>query len=306
MKLFADRAEVSVPGSIAGLGSGFHVLAVAVGPPARSVVRAVAGPSRLSGAGLLDRGADPARHGTVQAMGALLDRVGAPQVGVHLQSITRIPPGAGLGAFAADVATGLLAARTMLGSPPELDADLLVDMAVALGVERIRARAALVGGAALGTDTAAVSLPVALTDEGGPGRAPVVAPVAFVPEFVLDERRDRDPLPSVARYLEAQESAEHLALLVALLTGSVPVDYAMLMRATGNAMIAEQLSVLSPSSAALAKWLREQELPAFVTGAGPAVVSLAGVPEPVLAAAARSGWEHLPLSLQPLRALPGL
>lgn len=302
MKLLADRAEVSVPGSIAGLGSGFHVLAVAVGPPARFVVRAVAGPSRLSGAGLLDRGADPARHGAVQAVGALLDRVGAPQVGVHLQSITRIPPGAGLGAFAADVATGLLAARTMLGSPPELDTELLVDMAVALGVERIRARVALVGGASLGTDAAAVSLPVSLADEADS----LVSPVAFVPAFVLDERRDRDPLPSVARYVEAQESAEHLALQVALLAGSVPVDHVTLMRATGNAMIGEQLSVLSPSSAALAKWLREQELPAFVTGAGPAVVSLAQVPEPVLAAAERSGWDHMPLSLQPLRSLPGL
>ena len=292
MKLVADRAEVSVPGSIAGLGSGYHVLAVAVGPVQRTVVRAVAGDSRIMGLGPLERGMNPRDHGTVRAALTLLDRVGAPQVGLLLQCLSRLPAGSGLGGHAADVATGLVAVRGMLGSPPGLGDEDLVDMAVELGVDRVRARAALFGGAALGDAEVAWTVPTSSS----------LTPVAFVPNFALDEQL-RVPESQVVRYPDAQASAQSLGLQVALLTGALQPDRELLMAATQNAMSRDQGPPPSPASAALVEWLRKQSVPAFTSGQGPAVVSLSPVSDRIIESAARSGWQQLDLMLQVRSAL---
>lgn len=298
MKLTADRTQIDVPGSIVGFGTGYSSLVVGVGPVDHVSVVAVAGASQVSGIGLGARPADPSTHPTVVAVSALLDRVGAPQVGVQLSFRAKIPRGSGLGARSAEIVTGLVAATRLLGSPDELDLDFLLQMAQELGADRQRALVAFMGGACvrLGEQDE-------VRFEGKPWSDLQLG--AFVPGFVMDETKDQEPEPRAVKYADAQRSAASLALQMGLLSGTVYPDREILKAATQNALRKEVASVRSPASHSLANWFQEQSIPAFVTGSGPAVVTCGVVPEEISEAALVSGWTPHPLELATTGALNG-
>ena len=290
MKLTADRTDIIVPGSIVGFGTGYSSLAVAALPADHVNVRAVAGSSQVSGIGLGVRAPDPEKHPTVVAIRALLENVGAPQVGVHLAFRTKIPRGSGLGSFDAEIVAGLVAATQMLGSPDDIGTGFLLDFAERLGAERSRALVSLLGGAAIRVDEGQViQLPV------DPNSGLEIT--AFVPGFSLAEGRDQEIEPRTVRYSEAERSAVSLALQVGLLAGSTRQTPETLMAATENAMRGEQMTVRSPASSSLVTWFRDQQVPAFVCGSGPSVVCYGPVTDTIKAAAAESGWSPLSMGL---------
>lgn len=286
MKLKADRVELSVPGSIGGL-SPFGCVALAVSPLDRITVRAVAGPSRVSGTGEFVRRPMAETHPTVLAVKHVMDHAGASQVGIQLHAEAGIPRGAGLGAFAAQVVTGLVAAREMLGAQELISREHLIQFAVEMGADRLRACASLCGGLAV-ADPSSIDMPSV-------GIAQQLPLTAFVPDFEADESRKVDLSPQVVRFPQAASAASALAALVSAIgSGELP-DSARLLQLTDAALIADSLQVVAPASWALVGWLREMGLPALVSGAGPSVVVVGEVPQNVRDASVRSGWREVNL-----------
>ncbi len=283
MKIQSDRAQVVVPGSVVGFGTGFNTLGVATAPNYRVVVRAVVGPNKVTGA----KTQDPQTHPGIVALNGVLDTVGAPRVGVHWIVDTQLPPGAGLGYFAAEVTAGVRAALELLGNPEELGSDFVVSQVESHGVGRLRAALAVRGEAAVLTQQDAVTFRASAVGS--------LSPCAFVPGFQICEQEEALEPPRTVPFEMAQRAGAAQALHVAMLTGARQPSGSLLMAATENHLENQYLTVPSPASAELVAWLRSSGRPAFVSGPGPAVVCLSSVPQSVVDAAHTSGWEHLPL-----------
>ncbi len=293
MKLVSDRSEVTALGSVVGFGTGFDLIGVAVTPAYRASFRAVVGRTQVVGDPSPGGLADPEKNPAVVAVKTLLEQVGAPAVGVNLAVRSSLPQGAGLGSYAAKVVAGALAAKELLGAPEQLDSDFLVRFAVSMGASPLRARLALAGG---GQVFAAEDTSFAFPALGG------LPLTALVPDFVLDEHGGPGPRPTTVPFSSAQVAAGNALLLAAALQGEAVPDGQLLYRTTQNALEDQYLKVASPASAALVEWLREQGLPAFVSGDGPAVVCFGEVSPDVAEAAARAGWKALPLRSAAVRS----
>ncbi len=294
MKIVADRAEVTVPGSVTGFGIGLDLLGVATLPAYRASFRAVAGRTQVIGDAIPAALTDPEKNPAVVAVKALLERVGAPTVGLNVTVSSSIPPGAGLGSYAAKVAAGTLAAKALLGDPEPLDLDFLTDCVTSLGVDPLRTRLALSGeGAFLRSDGSPAPFTTAQTG---------LDLTALIPDFVLDEHSGSGPRPSAVPFAAAQGAAANALLMTSLLSGQTAPTTELLYQATENLLADQYLQPASPASAALVRWLREQGLAAFTSGDGPAVCCFGELSPEVAGAAERSGWKVLPLIVASVRS----
>ena len=294
MKIVTDRAEVSTPGSVTGFGTGLDLVGVAVLPAYRASFRAVVGRTQVIGNSGPTILTDPDKNPAVVAVKALLERVGAPTVGLNVVVSSSIPSGAGLGSYAAKVAAGTLAAKALLGNPEQLDLEFLTQCVTSLGVDPLRARLALAGeGAFLTGSGIPVSFPTPRTE---------LTLTALVPDFVLDEHSGPGPRPATVPFSAAQEAAGNALMVTSVLSGQLEPTKQNLFEATENHMAGEYLQVASPASAALVGWLREQGLAAFASGDGPAVCCFSEISPEVAGAAERSGWRTQLLTIAPVRS----
>lgn len=322
MQLRDDFVAVSVPATSANLGPGFDSMGLALDLHDEVSVHATTGATGVvvegEGAGRVPEGED---NLVVRAVRMGLDRVGAPQVGIRMHCLNRIPHGRGLGSSASAVVAGLALARALVGDPEVLTAaDMLL-----LGTD-VEGHPDNVAPAVLGGAT------VAWNEGGRPGAVRLdppraVSPVAFIPGFELSTSAARAALPATVPHADGAYNASRAALLTAVLAGAgaaalTTTDdedgprpggaaagtlHEVLMEATRDRLHQEYRRSSMEPSLELVDWLRRAGFAAVVSGAGPTVLSLEDVPEAVRAEATAAGWtvRRLPVAAHGVRQTRG-
>ena len=130
MRIQHTQVTVQVPATSANLGPGFDTLGLALDLCDELSVRATTGGLEITvdgeGAGSVPHGEE---HLVVRALRRGLDHAGAPQSGLALHAVNRIPHGRGLGSSAAATVAGLLLARGMISEPEALDDETVLQLA---------------------------------------------------------------------------------------------------------------------------------------------------------------------------------
>jgi homoserine kinase len=287
---------VRVPATSANLGPGFDTLGLAL--RLHDVVTASVTSAELrievSGVGSATAGQGE-DHLVVRAMRAAFGALGEQPPGIALRCENAIPHGFGLGSSAAAIVGGLLAARALTGVR---GARLLPEPAV------LRLAAEIEGHA----DNVAACLSGGLTvawTSGSQARSARLEPVAgltpvlCVPGEPLATEIARQALPSAVPHANAAMNAARSALLVAALTDSrLSLDLDLLLEATRDFLHQPYRAGSMPETARLVEALRDDGIPAVVSGAGPAVLALitpgvAAGADAVAAIAAESGADWL-------------
>ena len=276
------RVRVAVPASVANLGPGFDILALAL--QLQNDIRAEQRPGPMS----IDAGPDappalndPAHNLVTVAYAKSCAELGVPATGVHFACVNRIPIGRGMGSSAAAALAGVLVATALHQAP--WDEDAVLERAAALEGHRDNAAAALLGGLAI----CAPGAPA--VQHGGLRRAPRGA---LHPRRSVHDHEARQVVPTTFSRADAIFNASRCALLVrALATG----DHAGLRVAMQDrwhqdarfALMAGAQEIVDAANDAGASG-------AALAGAGPSVIALTPLdPQPIVAAmaaaAARAG-----------------
>ncbi|WP_058234270.1 homoserine kinase [Devriesea agamarum] len=280
MRIERTGVSVSVPATSANLGPGFDCLGLALGLRDDLEVEALAGGLDIEvqgeGRDEVPRGED---HLVVRALRTTLDYVGAPQAGLRLRAINRIPHGRGLGSSAAAVIAGIALARGLVtprGVHPDevLHPAAMLQLASDLEGHPDNAAAALLGGATIawqhGQTARAMRLPI-------PAHS-VVDPLILSPQNTLATSHARGLLPEQVSHRDAVFAVSRVALLVHALTNEHS-DLSLLMDASEDVLHQEYRAPAMPESLDLVRILRQEGYPATISGAGPSVLVLAGVDE---------------------------
>jgi homoserine kinase len=303
----SPRVRVRVPATSANLGPGFDTLGLAldwhdvvtativdrtstdgrgraVQTDRRRTVVEVAG----EGAGVVP---DDDRHLVARSMRETFDllRVRVEHIRLHCEN--SVPHGRGLGSSAAAIVAGVLAARSLAGTAPELLPD---DAVLALGA-RIEGHPDNVAACLLG------GLTIAWTSHQQPRAVrlevhPEVRGVACIPAAALSTEAARGMLPEAVPHADAARNAAGAALLVEALTRRPE----LLLEATHDLLHQRYRASAMPDSLALVDDLRGRGLAAVVSGAGPSVLVLTAKPDdtaPVVEVAGRAGWQVRPLDV---------
>lgn len=278
--------RVRVPATSANLGPGYDSLGLALG--LHDELEAEVTGSGLD-IGVEGEGADDvprdATHLVVRAMEAVFDQTGARPEGLRLRCSNVIPHRRGLGSSSAAIVAGVVLARALVaGGELLLDDAQLLDVAADLEGHPDNVAPALLGGFTIAGREAGEWFAVAADVD------PRIGVVAFVPPEGLSTSVTRSLLPAAVPHAEAAANAGRAALLVAALA-SRPEH---LLAATRDWLHQEQRATVMPASISLVHRLRDQGVPAVVSGAGPTVVALTGGPRSPesreVAALAPSGW----------------
>ncbi|MFE9206763.1 homoserine kinase [Micromonospora sp. NPDC007230] len=296
MTLASGPVRVRVPATSANLGPGFDSLGLALGLYDDVAAEVAAGGVRVAvtgeGAGELP---DGDQHLVVVAMRATFDVLGTQPPGLALECVNRIPQARGLGSSSAAIVAGVLLARALADD----GAALLDDVAALRLAAEIEGHPDNVAPCLLGGFTVAwtepagaraVSLPVA---EG-------VRPTVFVPGGRGLTAVARAALPATVPHADAALTAGRAALLVHALT----TDPALLLPATVDRLHQDYRAEGMPGTAALVAALREADVAAVVSGAGPTVLALAEVPAGFDAGTDWQRWE-LPIDVSGARVTRG-
>jgi len=272
---WVDRpVVVRAPATSANLGPGFDALGLALALYDEVEARVTGGGLAIE---VLGEGAETAGAGeghlVVRAMRAVFGVLGGQPPGIGLRCINAIPHGRGLGSSAAAIVTGVLAARGLVSEgATRLSDEAVFRLAVDLEGHPDNVAACLAGG-----------LTIAWTDQRGPGSPAVpklaklavldgISPVICVPQDVLSTETARRVLPETVPHADAAANAGRSALLIAGLTGAPEV----LFDATEDFLHQRYRATVMPATADLLHRLRAAGLAAVVSGAGPALLVLAG------------------------------
>jgi len=266
MRLGSDHVRVRVPATSANLGPGFDSMGIALAHYDTIEIRALGSPEVTvevfgEGAGELPTGED---HLIVRAIRAALDDVGAPQVGLHLRCVNRIPHGRGMGSSAAAVVAGILAVRMLIGDPRALGNTAAFRIATQFEGHPDNAAPAILGGAT-----------VSWTGADGPHATvlpvhPEVVPVVLVPEQRCATLTARGVLPATVPHADAAFTAGRAALLVQALCHRPELLY----EATAERLHQEYRARVMPETIQLVRALRDAGQAAVISGAGPSVLVL--------------------------------
>lgn len=261
-----DRVRVRAPATSANLGPGFDALGLALGY--YDELRVGVGESGLS-VTVTGEAADDVprdeRHLVVRSMQAAFDHMGGRPGGLSLSCRNRIPHGRGLGSSSAAIIGGIVAARALVSDG---DARLTDDDALRLATQ-IEGHPDNVAAALLGGFT------LAWTDTQGPHAvrlepAGSLRAVVFVPGTAVATMAARRLLPPQVSHADAAHNAGRAALLVEALTRRPE----LLLAATDDRLHQRYRAPAMPASAALVDVLREDGVPAVISGAGPTVLAL--------------------------------
>lgn len=281
--------HVRVPATSANLGPGFDSAGLALSLHDDLVVRVTGSGLEVSvegqGAGELPRGE---RHLVVSALRATFDRLGGQPPGLEVRCTNRIPHSRGLGSSSAAIVSAVVAACA-LALDADLDDDQRLRLADELEGHPDNVAACLRGGVTFAWSEPA-GVQVLRLDAH-----PDLAPVAFVPATRSSTRQVRGLLPQTVPYADAVLNASRAALLPHALTAAP----ALLLAATEDRLHQGYRAPAMPGTAALVHALREQGVPAVVSGAGPTVLALTTGPAREAVAGERPGWRVLPLDVEP-------
>lgn len=260
------RAIVRVPATVANLGPGFDILALALEPQSEVVATATEdGVASVAIGGGEDDAAlrDPARNLVVRAYLECCRRLGVPQAarGVHLSCVNGIPIGRGLGSSAAAALSGVLAGVALHRAA--WDAAEILDCALGFEGHRDNLAAALIGGLVICAPGAAVQR-VDAPDE--------LRAVVFAPEQRVATADARRVVPEQLTREDAIFNAARCALVVRAVALR---DYAALREAMDDRWHQAQRAALMPATAALIEAAYSAGADgACLAGAGPSVLAL--------------------------------
>jgi homoserine kinase len=289
------RATVRVPASVANLGPGFDMLALAL-----QLQNEVTADSTDDGAMTLDVGTDdaddlrdPAHNLVARAYLESCARLHIPEHdrGVRLQCVNSIPVARGLGSSAAATLSGVLVAVALHRAP--WDEELILENAAGFEGHTDNLAASLFGGLVIcapGTSVRRIDVP----DE--------LHAIVFAPEQRLTTRQAREAVAQQFSREDAVFNASRCALLVRAL---LLRDYAALRDAMEDRWHQSQRAALFPALTALIEAAYGGGADgACLAGAGPSVLALtARDPTPVenalLAAADSLGVPGSVLRLRP-------
>jgi homoserine kinase len=273
------QVRIAVPATVANLGPGFDVLALAL-ELQNEVVATQTGETGLSvdpGADAPDELRDPVRNLVARAYTATCAELGVLPDGVHFACVNRIPFRRGLGSSAAAALAGALCATSLHAAP--WDEQQILRWVAGIEGHPDNAAAALLGGLAI----VVPDQPVVNMDVPDELRA-----VVFVPDFELPTALARRVVPGAFTRADAVFNASRCALLVRAFALR---DWETLGAAMEDRWHQPARTALFPAlpaliEAAVAGGARG----AAMSGAGPSVVALTdGDPQPVAEAMAACG-----------------
>ena len=299
MRVHDDFVAVKVPATSANLGPGFDCMGLALDLWDEVSIHATTGSTSVvvegEGAGNVDLGED---NLVVRALRLALDHAGAPQVGVRMRCMNRIPHSRGLGSSASAIVAGLTLARALIGDPDVLGRQEILEIGSELEGHPDNVAPAVYGGATvawMNEDTKEVGA-LRLNPPA------CVSPVVFIPDFELRTATARAALPENVSHVDARFNVARASALAAILSGHAQASggadlHAVLMEATRDRLHQERRRGAMEPSLALVDWLRGAGYAAVVSGAGPTVISLEPVGAQIRREAADSGWRVLPLTV---------
>ncbi len=148
MRVHDDFVAVKVPATSANLGPGFDCMGLALDLWDEVSIHATTGATSVvaegEGAGNVDLGED---NLVVRALRLALDHAGAPQVGVRMRCMNRIPHSRGLGSSASAIVAGLTLARALIGDPDVLGRQEILEIGSELEGHPDNVAPAVYGGA---------------------------------------------------------------------------------------------------------------------------------------------------------------
>ena len=256
------RVRVAVPASVANLGPGFDILALAL--HLQNTVRAEERPGDLTidlSPGAPAELQDPEQNLVTRAYALTCAELGVPATGVHFTCENRIPIGRGMGSSAAAALSGVLIASALHHAP--WDENDVLDRAEGLEGHRDNVAAALLGGLAI-CSPGVPAVQLAVSDE--------LRAVLFIPERPFATVEARKVVPAQFSRSDAIFNASRCALLVrALALG----DHAGLRVAMQDRWHQDARFALMPGTEAIVDAAIDAGASgAALAGAGPSVIAL--------------------------------
>lgn len=264
------RLTVRTPATAANLGPGFDALALALGLHNEVVCETAAEPAvEVSGEGAGEL-AEDASNLIVRAMAYFAREAGGSLPSLRLRCRNAIPLERGLGSSASAVVTGVLLADRLLGS--SVDPDRLLALAVDVEGHPDNVAACFRGGAVIAY----------LSRDGWRAERlephPDLMPVVLIPQGERVPTQDaRRVLPLEVPLRDAAFNLGRSALVVRALTH----DPALLHEALEDRLHQARRLELAPKARALLRDLRDADVPACVSGAGPTILAFEGVGGPI-------------------------
>jgi len=268
------RVFIGVPATVANLGPGFDILALALHLQNDVHVEQTDGDELTidAGEGTPAELGDARRNLVTRAYAHTCEALGRPSGGVHFRCVNRIPIARGIGSSAAATLAGALAAVSLHRAP--WSEEVILDTVSTIEGHRDNAAAALLGGLAIcvpGARTVRMDVP----DE--------LHAVLFLPDARLHTEQSRRVVPQVFSREDAIFNAARCALLVRCLATR---DYAGLGDAMDDRWHQPARTALVPSLPRLIAAAKDAGAAgAALAGGGPSVLALTALdPAPIEAA----------------------
>jgi homoserine kinase len=276
------QVKIAVPATVANLGPGFDILALALQLQNDVHAQEVGGEDLTvdPGAEAPDDLRDSRLNLVTRAYTFACERLEVSAKGVHFRCTNRIPMARGLGSSAAAALSGVLAAVALHQAPWD-EGDVL-DCVAELEGHRDNAAAALLGGLAI-CAPGAPAVNMAVPDE--------IRAVLFIPATELLTKLARDVVPLQFSRDDAVFNAARCALVVRAMALK---DYESLGYAMDDRWHQPARSALLPHAAALMSAAREAGASgAALAGAGPSVIALTPLdPAPIVEAMTATARAH--------------
>jgi homoserine kinase len=287
--------QVKVPATTANLGPGFDTLGLALSlyDELTVTVRAEAGATVVvDGIGEGEVPLDETNL-VVRAIAHTFAAYEQELPGLDLVAHNVIPHGRGLGSSGAAIVSGIMAARGLLEGIVELTPEQLLALATELEGHPDNVAPALFGG-----------LTIAWMTPQGPQYKKLmvhrgVSPLVAVPQTTMSTALARSLQPTSVPHEDAIFNVSRSALLIAALIQSPE----LLLVATEDKLHQNYRAAAMPATDALLQLLRQNGLPAVVSGAGPSILVLCSDPAQRLVAADLVGtstgnaWQTLMLAV---------
>jgi len=289
--------SVSVPATSANLGPGYDALGLAL--EIRDFVTAQFTDDNKITVEVTGQGAGKlptdATHLIAKTIVDACKAFGTEVTGLHVECKNAIPQGRGLGSSAAAIVAGLVLASELTYA--RASEDELLQMANAIEGHPDNVAACLLG-----------AMTIAWLEDDGKANSvsmnvhPDISPVLAIPQTELDTHKARGLIPESIPHVDAAFNAGRSALLVAAMIG----DPDFLLEATEDKLHQPFRAQAYPESMELVSQLREAQIAACISGAGPTVIALSTRDQVAQASEiiAKSGFTAAPVGVADEGAIP--
>ena len=257
--------SVSVPATSANLGPGYDALGLAL--EIRDFVTAQFTEDNTVTVEVIGQGAGKLptdeTHLIAKTIIDACKAFGTEVPGLRVECKNAIPQGRGLGSSAAAIVAGLVLASELTYA--RASEDELLQMANAIEGHPDNVAACLLG-----------AMTIAWLEDDGKANSvsmnvhPEISPVLGIPQTELDTHKARGLIPETIPHVDAAFNVGRSALLVAAMIG----DPDFLLEATEDKLHQPFRAQAYPESMELIAQLREAEIAARISGAGPTVIAL--------------------------------